>query len=108
MLPLESVDWTWDWTVMLRDALRLVLELESYQLSSRQRPKLVRGTHLEEYPHWHQTTSPGATSSTNVLQQLFNNVGRSNTVGWEDKSHAVACLKWPNLLGVQRGGAQKA
>ena len=28
MLPLEWVDWTWDWTEMLRDALRLTLELE--------------------------------------------------------------------------------
>jgi len=69
---------------MLRDALRLALELESYQLAGRQRPKLVRGTQLQEgYPYQRQTTSPGATSSTDVLQQLklFNNVGRSNTVG---------------------------
>jgi len=71
--------------VMLRDALRLALELESYQLASRQRTKLVRGTHLEEgYPHQHQTTSPGATSSRDVLQQLVEAIqqcGRSDTIG---------------------------
>jgi len=44
--------------VMLRDALRLALELETYQLASRQRPKLVRATQMEGYPYQHQTTSP--------------------------------------------------
>ena len=34
----------------LRDAIRLALELESYQLASRQRKKLVREPHLEEGP----------------------------------------------------------
>jgi len=56
--------------VMLRDALRLALELESYQLASRQRPKLVRETHLEGSLHQQQTTTPGATLPTDVLQQL--------------------------------------
>jgi len=41
--------------VMLRDALRLALELESYQLASRQRPKLVREisvvSHVSHYTH---------------------------------------------------------
>ena len=52
--------------VMLRDALRLALELESYQLASGQRPKLVWGTHLKEgYLHQDLTTSPG------VLHRAF-------------------------------------
>jgi len=55
---------------MLRDALRLALELESYQLASRQRPKLVRETHLEGSLYQQQTTTPGATLPTDVLQQL--------------------------------------
>ena len=56
----------------LRDALRLALELESYsQIASRQRTKLVRGTHLEEGPtQQEQPTASSVTSSADVLQQL--------------------------------------
>ena len=52
----------------LRDALRLVVELESYEFVSRQRPKLVRGAHLEGGPV--HTPASGASSSAHVLQQL--------------------------------------
>ena len=56
---------------MLRDALRLVLELESYQIASRQRTKSVRGTHLEEGPtQQEQPTASSVTSSADVLQEL--------------------------------------
>ena len=55
----------------LRDALRLALELESYQIASRQRTKSVRGTHLEEGPtQQEQPTASSVTSSADVLQQL--------------------------------------
>ena len=55
----------------LRDALRLTLELESYQIASRQRTKLVRGTHLEEgQTQQEQPTASSVTSSADVLQQL--------------------------------------
>ena len=52
----------------LRDALRLAVELESYELVSRQRPKLVRGAHLEGGPV--HTPASEASSSGDVLQQL--------------------------------------
>ena len=52
----------------VRDALRLALELESYQIASRQRTKLVRGTHLEEGPT--QLEQSTVASSADVLQQL--------------------------------------
>ena len=52
----------------VRDALRLALELESYQLASRQRIKLVRGTHLEEGPT--QPEQSTVACSADVLQQL--------------------------------------
>jgi len=81
---------------MLRDALRLALELESYQLACRQRPKLVRGTQLQEgYPYQRQTSSPGATSSTDVLQQLVEAIQQCGKKQnrwrnfWKEKS------QWP-------------
>ena len=58
----------------LRDALRLAVELESYELASRQRPKLVRGAHLEGGPV--HTPTSGASSSAHVLQQLVEAIGQ--------------------------------
>ena len=58
----------------LRDALRLAVELESYELASRQRPKLVRGAHLEGGPV--HTPASGASSSAHVLQQLVEAIGQ--------------------------------
>ena len=94
---------------MLRDALRLALELESYQLASRQRPKLVRGTHLEEgYPYQHQTTSPGATSSTNVLHQLVKAIQQCGKKQhrwrnfWKEKSQWPASSRATSFVGSAR------
>ena len=52
----------------MRDALRLALELGSYQLASRQQTKLVRGTHLEEGPTLPEQST--VISSADVLQKL--------------------------------------
>ena len=48
----------------LRDALRLAVELESYELVSKQRSKLVRGAHLESGPV--HTPASGASSSAHI------------------------------------------
>ena len=112
---------------MLRDALRLALELESYQLASRQRPKLVRGTQLQEgYPYQRQT-SPGATSSMDVLQQLVEAIQQcgkkqhrwrnfwkeksqwpasSDLICWECKEEGHRRRECPRLQTGQPGNGQ--
>lgn len=72
----------------LRDALGLALELESYQLASRQRTKLVRGTHLEEGPvQQKQPTASGGTSSADVLQQLVEAIQQCGKVSQRRRSY---------------------
>ena len=68
--------------IALRDALRLAPELESYQIASRQRTKLVRGTHLEERPtQQEQLTASSVTSSCTNWSKLFYNVESSHIIG---------------------------
>ena len=65
----------------MRDALSLALELESYQLASRQRTKLVRGTHLEEGPTQPEqsTVASSADISGNKGQKkTFDTLGQEN------------------------------
>ena len=57
----------------LRDALRIALELESYQLASKQKGRLVREAQLEvDYPVQRQATTPVV--GEDVLQQLLEAV----------------------------------
>ena len=57
----------------LRDALRIALELQSYQLTSKQKVRLVWEAQLEvDYPVQRQATTPVA--GEDVLQQLLEAV----------------------------------
>lgn len=60
--------------VTLQDALRIALELESYQLASKQRAKFVREAQLEEYPARQSRTED---STQAVLQQILHAIERS-------------------------------
>ena len=59
----------------LHDALRIALELESHQLSSRQRVKHVREAQLLEDGYVVQQQVSTATAREDVLQQLVDAIG---------------------------------
>ena len=58
--------------VTLRDALRIALELESYQLASRQRVKYVREAQSLEDGYAVQQQVSTATAREDILQQLVD------------------------------------
>jgi len=85
----------------LRDALGLALELESYQLASRQRTKLVRGTHLEKGPvQQKQPTASGVTSSANVQQQLVEAIQQCGKVSQCRRSYRKDREQQPRVSDI--------
>jgi len=85
----------------LRDALGLTLELESYQLASRQRAKSVRGTHLEEGPvQQKQPTDSGVISSADVLQQLVEAIQQCGKVSQRWRSYRKDREQQPNVSDI--------
>ena len=110
---------------MLRDALRLALELESYQIASKQRSKFhVRAAQFESEPQEGKTTS---NSTSDVLQQLVEAIrlgkqpyrrrpgyrrirtrqaSESNIICWECKEKGHRRSECPQFQRSQTGGKQ--
>ena len=82
----------------VRDALRLALELESYQIASRQRTKLVRGTHLEEGPT--QPEQSTVASSADVLQQLVEDIRQCGKESQRRRSYRRDRAQQPSVSGI--------
>ena len=82
----------------VRDALRLALELESYQIASRQRTKLVRGTHLEEGPT--QLEQSTVASSADVLQQLVEAIRQCGKESQRRRSYRRDRAQQPSVSGI--------
>ena len=110
----------------LRDALGIALELESYQLASRQKARFVREAHLLEGPLPKRPSSGhmAKPSSNDILEQLVealrcskesnrpprsrrerNQAGKANVVCWECNQRGQLrreCPKLPNRATTQQ------